>query len=132
MTVQGTCDPKFDAVREEFERNFAERGEAGASVCVMVDGQRVVDLWGGDGWNEDTVCTVWSCTKGATALCAHLLIERGLLDPDALVTDYWPEYGANGKAATTVRMLLAHQGGVAHVRTPLDPGAARDWDLMVR
>lgn len=132
MTVAGTCDPRFEAVREEFERNFAERGEDYASVCVMVDGQRVVDLWGGEGWNEDTVCTVWSCSKGATALCAHILIDRGLLDPDALMTAYWPEYGANGKEATTVRMALAHQAGVVHFRPLLEPGAARDWDLMAR
>ncbi len=137
MSVSGTCDPKFDAVREEFDRNFAERGEVGASVCVMVDGERVVDLWGGmadpdagRAWSEDTVCLVWSCTKGATALCAHLLIERGQLDPDALVTEYWPEYGQAGKEATTVRMLLSHQGGVAHVRPLLEPGAIRDWDAI--
>jgi CubicO group peptidase (beta-lactamase class C family) len=137
MTISGSCDSRFAGVGEEFQRNFAERGEVGASVCVMVDGERVVDLWGGVAdpttgrpWEEDTVCTVWSCTKGAAALCAHLLIDRGQLDPDALVVDYWPEYGQAGKEATTVRMLLSHQGGVAHVRTILEPGAFRDWDAM--
>ena len=139
MTVEGTCDSKFAALREEFERNFTERGEVGASVCVMVDGERVVDLWGGMAdpetgrdWDEDTVCTVWSCTKGAAALCAHLLVDRGQLDLDAPVITYWPEYGQAGKEATTVRMLLCHQGGVAHVRPLLGPGAACDWDHMVR
>ena len=139
MTVEGICDAAFAEVREEFERNFAERGEIGASVSVMVDGVRVVDLWGGTAdpatgapWAEDTICTVWSCTKGATALCAHLLIDREQLDVDAPVTTYWPEYGQAGKEATTVRMLLSHQGGVAHVRPILAPGAARDWGHMVR
>lgn len=138
MTVHGICAPGFAEVGEQFERNFAERGEVGASVCVMVDGVPVVDMWGGLAdphtgveWGEDTICTVWSCTKGATALCAHMLVERGELDLDAPVITYWPEYGQAGKQATTVRMLLSHQGGVAHIRPQLQPGAARDWDYMV-
>src|SRR5437764_6667590 len=100
MTVQGTCEPRFSAVAEEFERNLAERGEVGASVCVTVDGETVVDLWGGVAdpasgreWGRDTIGVVWSCTKGAAALCAHMLVSRGVLDLDALVTDYWPEFG---------------------------------------
>src|SRR5438094_8868615 len=106
MSDGTTCDPLFGAVREEFERNFAERREVGASVCVTVDGETVVDLWGGvadpatgRAWERDTIGVVWSCTKGAVALCAHMLVSRGQLDPDALVTDYWPEVGKNGKDA---------------------------------
>src|SRR5947209_10067625 len=118
MTVSGTCAEPFAEVRGQFERNFSERGEDGASVCVTVDGEVVVDLWGGDSWQEDSGCVVWSCTKGATALCAHILIDRGELDPDALVSTYWPEYAQHGKEATTVRMLLSHQAGVPHFRTP--------------
>ena len=83
MTAQGMVEPRFAAVQEEFERNFAERGEVGASVCVTVDGETVVDLWGGIAdpetqapWNKDTIVFVWSCTKGATALCAHILAAR--------------------------------------------------------
>ena len=86
-SVRGTCAPRFDLVRQEFERNFAERGEAGAAVAITVDGETVVDLWGGAAevesgrpWDQDTTVVVWSCTKGATALCAHILADRGELD----------------------------------------------------
>jgi len=126
MTVQGTADPRFAAVREEFDRNFAERDEVGASVCVTVDGKTVVDLWGGIAnpgtkapWNEDTVAVVWSCTKGATALCAHMLAARGVIDLDAPVARYWPEFAKGGKDRVTVRMLLNHQAGLAALREPI-------------
>lgn len=136
--VSGSCAPKFARVREEFERNFAERGEVGASVCVMLDGEPVVDLWGGvadrgDGrtWQEDTVSVVFSTTKGVTALCAHILASRGKLDFAAPVTDYWPEFGQAGKENTTVGMLLSHRAGVPMVSTPLADGAFFDWAGMI-
>jgi len=115
MAVSGKCEPRFERVREEFERNFREREEVGASVCVTLDGETVVDLWGGtanidtgEPWKEDTVSVVFSCTKGATALCAHILASRGLLDIDAPVVKYWPEFGKTGKENITVKMLLNH------------------------
>ncbi|MFG1707718.1 serine hydrolase [Nonomuraea sp. M3C6] len=88
MTVQGTCDPRFSQVAAEFEANLATRGEVSASVCVIVGGEVVADLWGGQAapgvpWTSDTIGHVWSCTKGATALCAHILASRGELDLDA-------------------------------------------------
>jgi CubicO group peptidase (beta-lactamase class C family) len=138
MTVHGTCEPRFTAVRDEFERNFAERGEVGASVCVTVDGEPVVDVWGGSAdpgagrpWERDTIGLVWSCTKGATALCAHLLSSRGELDLEAPVTDVWPEFGKNGKHGLPVRLLLNHQIGLAALRDPVPDGAMCDWDLVV-
>ena len=113
MAMQGECDARFRGVGEEFQRNFAERGEVGASVRVMVEGRTVVDLWGGVAerhtrrpWERDTLGVVWSSTKGATALCAHLLVSRGLLDLDRTVASYWPEFGQAGKENITVRMLL--------------------------
>jgi CubicO group peptidase (beta-lactamase class C family) len=137
MSVEGYHDPRFAPVRAEFERNFAERGEVGASVCVTVDGETVVDLWGGiadassrRAWERDTVGNVWSATKGAVALCAHILADRGELDVDAPVVTYWPEFGKNGKEAILVRHLLAHQAGLPAVREPLPPGAFYDWQLM--
>ncbi|GAA3593100.1 serine hydrolase domain-containing protein [Nonomuraea rosea] len=135
MTVQGTCDPRFAQVAEEFETNLAGRGEVGASVCVIVGGEVLVDLWGGQAapgrpWERDTIGHVWSCTKGATAVCAHLLAARGELDLDAPVVRYWPEYGAHGKGGTLVRHLLSHQAGVPALREPLPPGAFYDWKLM--
>jgi CubicO group peptidase (beta-lactamase class C family) len=136
--VLGTCEPAFVAVRDEFERNFVERGEVGASVCITVDGNAVVDLWGGvadpatgRAWAEDTVGVVWSCTKGAVALCAHMLAARGALDLNAAVTDYWPEFGKNGKETMPVRYLLAHQAGLAAFREPIPDGAFCNWDFIV-
>jgi CubicO group peptidase (beta-lactamase class C family) len=138
MTVEGFCDPRFAGVREEFERNFRERGEVGASVCVTVGGETVVDLWGGvadrrDGrrWERDTLVLVWSCTKGAAALCAHLLADRGELDFDAPVARYWPEFAQAGKGDIPVRWVLDHQAGLPAVRQPLRPGGLYDWDYLV-
>lgn len=134
----GFCESRFSAVRDAFERNFAERGEIGASVCVTVDGDTVVDLWGGHAvattaqpWERDTISVVWSCTKGATALCAHVLVARGDIDLDATVATYWPEFAKNGKDDITVRMLLAHQAGLAALREPLPEGGFCDWEAMV-
>src|SRR5215471_14936573 len=109
MGAEGTCEPRFAAVREAFDRNLAERGEVGASVCVTVDGECVVDLWGGQAdpatgraWERDTIGVVWSCTKGATALCAHRLVADGRLDLDAAVVDSWPEFAKHGKDVITL------------------------------
>jgi len=130
-------DSRFERVREEFERNFAERGEVGASVCVTVDGETVVDLWGGvadpadeRAWERDTIGVVWSCTKGATALCAHMLVARGQLGLDELVSASWPEFAKNGKETITVRMLLAHQAGLAAFREPIPDDEYLDWDAI--
>ncbi len=137
MTIAGDCAPKFAAVREAFEGNFAERGEVGGAVCVTVDGETVVDLWGGvadpgvgRAWERDTVGVVWSCTKGAAALCAHMLVARGQLSLDAPVSTYWPEFAKNGKDAITVRMLLAHQAGLPAFREPIPEAGYCDWDLI--
>lgn len=136
--IRGFCEPQFERVATEFERNFQERGEVGASVCVTLAGKKVVDLWGGmarpaanDPWTEDTLSIVWSSTKGATALCAHILVSRGLLDLDAPVAHYWPEFAQAGKETIPVRMLLNHQSGLAAVREPLSAEAFFDWDVMV-
>ena len=138
MAVQGTCDERFSGVRDEFERNFAERGESGAAVCVTVDGETVVDLWGGAAdhesgrlWEEDTLVPVWSCTKGAVALVAHMLVARGELDFDAPVARYWPEFAKNGKDEIPVRMLLSHQSGLAALHEPIPDNALCDWELIV-
>ncbi len=137
-SLSGSYDPKFERVAEAFENNYRDRNELGASVCVTLNGETVVDLWGGtaraqsgEPWNSDTLSVVWSSTKGAVSFCAHVLASRGDLDLDALVTDYWPEYGQNGKAATTVKMLLSHQSGVCAVSEPLPANAYADWNVMV-
>ena len=136
--VSGDVTPKFAALKEEFERNFAERGEVGASVCLSVNGETQVDLWGGMAdadagaeWTQETVSIVFSCTKAATALCAHLLIDQGRLNPNALVSDYWPEFAQNGKDATTVQMMLNHESGLPAFREPVKDGGFCDWDYMI-
>jgi CubicO group peptidase (beta-lactamase class C family) len=135
--VEGRCDEAFAQVRDAFERNFAERREVGASACVTLEGQTVVDLWGGvadpdtgRAWDRDTIGVVWSCTKGAVALCAHLLADRGQLDFDAPVADYWPEFAKGGKDGVTVRMALNHQAGVAALPEAVDEFALCDWDAV--
>jgi CubicO group peptidase (beta-lactamase class C family) len=138
MMIHGLCEPRFQAVQDEFERNFQERGEVGASVCVILDGDTVVDLWGGladhhagTPWERNTIGLVWSCTKGAVALCAHILIARGLLDLDVPVAQYWPEFSQAGKDAIPIRLLLDHQAGLPALRAPLRPGGLYDWTYMV-
>ncbi|MGW2560394.1 serine hydrolase domain-containing protein [Streptomyces sp. NPDC001514] len=134
--IEGHCDERFSAVRAAFEENFRERGELGAAVTVMAGGETVVDLWGGwaDGartrpWERDTVVNVWSTTKGPTALCAHILADRGLLDLDAPVASYWPEFAAAGKEAVLVRHLLSHRAGLAGLREPHSLAELYDWEL---
>lgn len=135
--VHGTCHPDFREVEQEFARNLVERGEVGAAVHVIVAGETVVDLWGGvadapsgPAWAADTLTCVYSCTKGVVALAAHLLVDRGLLDLDAPVGRYWPEYATAGKEDTTVRMVLDHSAGVPAVDGPLRPGDMYDADVM--
>lgn len=137
MGAHGHCDTGFDLVGAAFERNFAERSEIGASVCVVVGGHTVVDLWGGladpaDGtpWRADTIGQVWSATKGALALCAAILVDRGDLDLARTVASYWPEFRVAGKETATVAMALTHRAGVPHVRRSVPPGGHCDWELM--
>ncbi|MGW1977564.1 serine hydrolase domain-containing protein [Streptomyces sp. NPDC001889] len=124
------------AVRTAFEENFRERGELGAAVTVLVGGRTAVDLWGGWAdaartrrWERETLVNVWSTGKGPTALCAHLLADRGLLDLDAPVAAYWPEFAAAGKDGVLVRHLLAHRAGLAGLREPHSLEQAYDWEL---
>ncbi|MCZ0204616.1 serine hydrolase [Streptomyces sp. UMAF16] len=135
LRIHGHCDPRFTAVREAFEENFRARGELGAAVAVTVAGETVVDLWGGWAdpartrpWERDTVVNVWSTTKGVVALCAHLLADRGLLDLDAPVAAYWPEFAAEGKGKVLVRHLLSHRAGLAGLREPHTLEQLYDWE----
>lgn len=135
--IGGTCDPRFDAVRDAFVGNFDERDELGASVCVIVDDRTAVDLWGGsmDGaatrpWEHDTLVNVFSIGKAMAATCAARLAGEGRLDPASRVADQWPEFAAAGKADITVAQLLSHQGGLPAVRAVLPEGAMFDWGRM--
>ncbi|HYM31761.1 MAG TPA: serine hydrolase domain-containing protein [Candidatus Cybelea sp.] len=135
--VEGLCDPAFDSLAAEFARNFFERNEVGASLAVSHQGRTVVDLWGGladpdtkRAWHRDTVSIVYSCTKGATALCAHILASRAALDIEAPVVSIWPEFGQHGKDGATVRMMLDHSVGVPVLRDKIDGDRIYDWDHM--
>ncbi len=135
--VQGFVSERFQPVYDAFVENFRTRNEGGASVCLTYQGETVVDLWGGYRdiktkvpWEEDTLVVVFSSTKGATAFCAHVLIDRGDLDLNAPMADYWPEFSCAGKEDATVAMALDHSVGVPAVREKLKPGAFYDWDYM--
>jgi len=135
--TQGTCRPGFERVAEAFERNLEEKGEIGASVCLTVGGETVVDLWGGVAdpktqapWTRDTVSIVFSCTKGATALCAHVLASRDALDLDAPVAELWPEFAQHGKERVTTRMMLDHSSAVPAVRARVKDDGPYDWAYM--
>ncbi|MET7891372.1 serine hydrolase domain-containing protein [Streptomyces mirabilis] len=136
--VHGHCDARFAAVRTAFEENFRDRAELGAAVTVTLDGETVVDLWGGWAdaartrpWERETLVNVWSTSKGPTSLCAHILADRGLLDFDAPVAAYWPEFAAAGKESVLVRHLLSHRAGLAGLREPHDLAQLCDWELTV-
>ncbi|HET7121124.1 MAG TPA: serine hydrolase domain-containing protein [Solirubrobacterales bacterium] len=116
----------WEAVAERFRSNFAEFDEAGAACAVYADGVPVVDLWGGVAdrrtgapWSKDTVVNVFSTTKGAAAICVHLLVERGAIDLEAPLARYWPEFGAAGKEDIKVRWVLAHQAGLPELEVPV-------------
>ncbi len=134
--IRGSVEAGYEPVREAFERNFVENGDIGAGFCLYVDGAKVVDLTGGvrdtDGtaYDDTTLQLVFSSTKGVTATCAHLLAQRGELDLDAPVADYWPEFSAAGKADIPVRWLLSHQAGLVDVDRAMTVEEALDWTTI--
>jgi CubicO group peptidase (beta-lactamase class C family) len=126
IEIQGHIEDGFEAVRLAFEKNFSG-DEVGASMVVIREGRTLVDLWAGhkDGacrapWQRDTLANVWSTTKGISSLCCAMLVDRGELDYDERVAHYWPEFGAHGKDAVTVAMLLSHQAGLSGLRESVD------------
>ncbi|MFF1561087.1 serine hydrolase domain-containing protein [Streptomyces sp. NPDC058279] len=133
MNIQGEVAEGFEPVREAFVRNFEVLGDRGAAVAVYRDGRRVVDLWAGtkdadgtDPWRAETAQVVRSATKGVAAAVPLLLHQRGLLDLDAPVGAYWPEFKAGGKDRALVRDLLAHRAGVPALDRSLSPAEAVD------
>ena len=134
-TIRGTCDSRFDRVQEIFQSNFDNGHDVGASVALIVDGEMVVDLWGGwideektTEWKSDTIVPVYSTSKTMVALCALILIERGLLDPYAPVAKYWPEFVANGKENIEVRHIMSHTSGLSGWEQPVTVDDVYDWD----
>ncbi|NDE81799.1 MAG: class A beta-lactamase-related serine hydrolase, partial [Actinobacteria bacterium] len=118
--IHGVCDDRFGELKEILSRNIDSGDDVGASVAVIWKGELVADLWGGHAdaertkpWQSDTITNVWSSTKTQMALCALMLVDRGLLDLDAPVATYWPEFAQNGKEGVRVRHLLSHTSGVS-------------------
>jgi CubicO group peptidase (beta-lactamase class C family) len=132
--IHGACDERFEAVRSALARNLDSGEELGASFVLDIDGDVVVDLWGGFRdeartvpWDERTITNVWSSTKTVTSLAALMLVDRGQLDVDAPVARYWPEFGAAGKQDVLVRHLLSHASGVSGLDQPAVVADLYDW-----
>ncbi len=137
--IHGSCDDRFSRVAEAFESNFAEHGEIGAAVSVWYQGRKAVDLWGGwrdaarsRPWEEDTIVCMMSVGKQVSSICVHLLIERGAIDPEAPIADYWPEFAGGGKEAIKVVHSLSHHDGLIYADKKGQPGDIYIWNNMVR
>ena len=134
MEIHGTCKPGFTAVRDAFEANFEAGREIGASAAMTVDGEFVVDIWGGDRypdggpWQRDTIVNVYSTTKTMAATCLLMLADRGELDFDAPVAQYWPEFAQNGKEGVLVRHVMSHTAGLSGFDPPVDVTDLYDLD----
>jgi len=137
-TTQGSVAAGFEAVQEAFEKNFADGEDVGASVAATVDGEMVVDLWGGtatfdggDGnWERDTIVNVWSTTKTMAALCCLVLADRGDLDLTAPIATYWPEFAAGGKEAVATCHVLSHSAGLSGWDEPISSEDLLDHDKV--
>ncbi|MBU6217169.1 MAG: serine hydrolase, partial [Acidobacteria bacterium] len=139
-TVAGEVHDDFDDVRAAFRKQLA-RTTGGAAISVYHRGVKVVDLWGGtkdtdvDGspipWQRDTLAMCFSTTKGVASSAVHVLADRGEIDLDAPVADYWPEFAAAGKERLTVTHVMTHSAGLHRIRSLVpDATAMLDWDRM--
>ena len=135
--VQGLVHDKYAGARAAFEANLDSGADIGASFCATVEGETVVDLWGGFAdeartrpWERDTIVNVYSTTTTMTALTALLLADRGELDFDAPVARYWPQFAAGGKEAVKVSHLMSHSAGLSGWREPLVKEDLYDWDKV--
>ena len=133
--INGTSDERFESLSELLSDSLDSGGDVGASVSVTIEGETVVDIWGGHKdeakttpWEADTVTNVWSTTKTMTSLSALVLMERGDLDAHEKVATYWPEFAANGKDNIEVRMLMGHTSGVSGWAQPVTVEDIYDWE----
>jgi len=137
LEVHGSCSARFERVRDAFIQNFEVDGEVGASFAVCEGDRMVVDLWAGWAdeasarpWERDTLVNVFSIGKAVTSICLHHLVERGLVDLDAPVSTYWPEFARAGKDQVPVHAVLSHRAGLPAVRAPLPDEAVYSWPAM--
>jgi CubicO group peptidase (beta-lactamase class C family) len=139
MEIDGKCDDKFARVRDAFEENFTSGADLGASFAVTVNGEYVVDIWGGHldeektrPWKEDTIVNVYSTTKTMAAICMLVLADRGLVDLNAPVAKYWPEFEQNGKEGVLVKHFMSHSAGLSGMDGPVTTADVYDWEKMTR
>lgn len=137
--ASGHCDPKFSAISDIFSSAIESKFETGAAVAIEYKGEMVVDMYGGHkdaqrtkSWDKDTMVNVFSVTKGVTATCVARLIDQGKLDVNKKVTDYWPEYGCNGKEDTKVSDFLCHRSNNFGFQDGMPNGSWQDWDLFTK
>jgi CubicO group peptidase (beta-lactamase class C family) len=135
--VFGTVDPRFERVREAFAAALARGDDIGASFAATIDGEPVIDLWGGWAdadatrpWERDTIVNVYSTTKTMTALTALWLADQGGLHFEERVAHYWPEFAAAGKQDITVAQLMSHSAGLSGFAEAMDPADLYDWELV--
>ena len=137
--LRGVCDERFAPVFEAFAENFREEEELGAACSVVIDGETVVDLWGGwarsdrsQEWDEHSTVCMMSVAKGVTGICFNMAIDRGLVDPDERIATYWPEFAQNGKDGITVRMVLDHTAAIPVLTTDtMYPGGFFDFGAYI-
>ena len=120
VQINGFCDDRFENVKNAFARNFKSGLEVGASFAATINGEFVMDIWAGHAdanktrpWERDTIVNVYSTTKIMTVLCTLMLVDRGLLDLDAPVAKYWPEFAQEGKENLPVRYIFSHNAGLS-------------------
>ena len=135
--IDGICDQKFDKLKKALEKNFNEGLDMGSSLGVSFKGKIVVNLWGGykdkdskHKWEEDTIINVWSSTKNKASLCALLLFEKGLLDFNAPVVEYWPEFSKNGKENILVKNIMSHSSGLSGWEQAINHKDYYNWNKL--
>jgi CubicO group peptidase (beta-lactamase class C family) len=137
IEIYGYCDDRFLPVKEAFKQNFELGLEVGASFAVTLNGKLVVNIWGGykdkaklNLWDENTIVNVFSTTKIMTALCIHMLVDRGLINVDDPVAKYWPEFAQNGKRLIPIRYVLSHSAGLPGFDEKVSGSVIYDWDRI--
>ena len=138
VKINGFCDDRFTRVKQIFAKNLKSGLDVGASFAATIDGEFVIDMWGGYAdaaktrpWEEDTIVNVYSTTKIMTVLCIHMLVDRGLLDLDAPVAKYWPEFAQAGKEELPVRYILSHTSGLPGFEKSIKFKVLYDWDRII-
>ncbi|MHA1235260.1 MAG: serine hydrolase domain-containing protein, partial [Promethearchaeota archaeon] len=138
MKIDGYCDERFISVKHAFEKNFKLGLEIGSSFAVSLNGKLVVDIWGGysdsaktKSWEKDTIVNVFSTTKVMTALCVHLLVDKGVIDVDAPVAKYWPEFAQATKDKILVKHLMSHSAGLPGFDEKIPVEALYNWDRII-